>query len=277
MTPLLSLDISVNYGNKAILSEVSLEVAEGEALAVIGQSGSGKSTLALAILGLLGWQGGRMTGSLKFAGREMIGAKERRWRELRGKEIGLVLQSASSALNPALRLETQLREAWQAHSRVPWLDQKREALALLSRFDLPTDDSFLSRFPRQISTGQAQRILIGMALLHRPALLVADEPTSALDPPTAREVLESLRIANRDWNTGLVYITHDVATVPGLCQRVAVIKEGRVVEQGACEEVFNHPCHDSTRYLLAAVTDQSCRRAGEFSEPHESARGVGKR
>jgi len=253
VTPLLSIDVSVHYGAKTILDRVCLEVLEGEAVAVVGQSGSGKSTLALAILGLIGWQRGRVTGSIRFGARELVGAKERELRRLRGKEIGLVLQSASSALNPALRLETQFREAWQAHSRVPWRDQRDETLSRLSRFELPASDEFLHRFPREISIGQAQRVLIAMALLHRPAVLVADEPTSALDPLTAREVLQSLRVANQDWNTALVYITHDVATVPSLCTKVAVMREGRIEEQGACVEVFTHPRREYTRTLVEAV------------------------
>ena len=253
MIPLLSLNFSVRYGLKSILQDLSLDVQEGEALGVVGQSGAGKSTLALAILGLIGWQRGEITGSIRFRNRELVGAKERELRPLRGKEIGLVLQGASSALNPALRLETQFREAWGAHSPVPWRDQRPETMRTMSRFGLPSTEEFLRRFPKEISIGQAQRVLIAMALLHRPALLVADEPTSALDPVTAREVLESLRIANQECNTALVYITHNLATVPNLCHRVAVMREGRIVEQGACAALFATPRHEYTRTLLEAV------------------------
>ena len=253
MIPLLSSDFSVHFGHKAILHDVNFDVHEGEAFGVVGQSGAGKSTLALAMLGLIGWQGGKITGSIRFRTRELVGAKERELRLLRGKEIGLVLQSASSALNPALRLETQFREAWAAHSPVPWRDQRMETLRTLSRFGLPSTDEFLRRFPKEISIGQAQRVLIAMALLHRPALLVADEPTSALDPLTAKEVLDSLRIANQECNTAIVYITHNLATIPSLCHRVAVMRDGRIVEQGTCPEVFAHPRHEYTRTLLEAV------------------------
>ena len=237
MMPLLSIDICVRYGEKTILDRVSLEVRQGEALAIVGESGSGKSTLALSILGLIGWNRGKVTGSIRFGARELVGAKEKELRGLRGKEISLVLQSASSALNPALRLETQFREAWAAHSRLSWRDQREETLARLSRFGLPANDEFLRRFPREISVGQAQRVLIAMALLHRPALLVADEPTSALDPFTASDVLESLRIANREWNTALIYITHNLETAANLCDRVAVMRCGRIVEQGSCDNL----------------------------------------
>jgi ABC-type glutathione transport system ATPase component len=254
MTPLLSIDISVHYGGKPILDRVCLDLRHGEAFAVLGQSGSGKTTLALAIPGLIGWQHGKVTGSIRFKGRELVGAKESELRRLRGKEIGLVLQSASSALNPALRLETQFREAWGAHSGVPWRHQRAETLSRLSSFGLPANDEFLRRLPREISIGQAQRVLIAMALLHHPAILVADEPTSALDPLTAKEVIDALRIANQSWNTALIYITHNVATAPGLCSQAAVMRSGRIIEQGVCAEVFTHPQHEYTRALLAAIS-----------------------
>ena len=254
MTPLLSVEISVHYRHKTILRDVRFEMAEGEALGVAGQSGSGKSTLGLAIMGLLDWKGGTVTGSVRFRSRELVGEKERALRSVRGKEIALVMQSSNSALNPALRLETQLREAWRAHSNVPWWDHRPQALALLSRFDLPASDDFLRRFPSQISVGQAQRVLIAMALLHRPALLIADEPTSALDPATAVEVIETLRIANREWNTALIYISHDVASLSRLCDRVAVMFDGSVVEQGLCQETLDNPKHWYTRRLLQAVS-----------------------
>jgi len=238
VNPLLSIDVSVKYGEKAILDRVCMNVLEGQAVAIVGQSGSGKSTLALAILGLIGWHRGTVTGSIRFGERELVGAKERELRRLRGKEIGLVLQSASSALNPALRLETQFCEAWEVHSRVPWREQRAETLSKLSRLGLPATNEFLRRFPREISIGQAQRVLIAMALLHRPAVLIADEPTSALDQLTAQEVLNSLRVANREWKTTLIYITHNLATVPGLCDRVAVMQQGRIVEQGNSEDLL---------------------------------------
>ena len=253
MSKLLSLRLSVHYGDKAILRDVALEVGERESLGVIGQSGSGKSTLALAILGLLGWQGGRMTGSLVYNGREMTAAKDRDWRKLRGKEIGLVLQSASSALNPALRLETQFREAWQAHSHIPWRERRQEALALLARFDLPTDDSFLARFPRQISIGQAQRVLIAMAILHKPPLLVTDEPTSALDPITGAEILNLFADLNRRLNVAILYISHDLLSVARICHRIAILHDGEVVECDASERIFNSPAHPFTRQLIAAL------------------------
>ena len=254
MPPLLSLDFSVHYGTKPVLEDVRLDLHEGESLGVVGQSGAGKSTLALAILGLTGWRRGKITGSVRFRSRELVGASERDLRSIRGREISLVLQSANSALNPALRLDAQFREAWRAHSTIPWGDRRREAIRSLARFSLPSTDEFLRRLPHEISVGQAQRVLIAMAMLHHPALLVADEPTSALDTLTAREVLDTLRVANQEGNTALVYITHNLATVPKLCQSLAVMRGGRIVEQGDCRQLFSHPRHEYTQTLIDAST-----------------------
>ena len=250
---MLSAEFSVCYGKKVAVDHVAFEVFAGESLAIVGASGSGKSTVALALAGLAGWRGGRVTGSIRFRDTNLVTAGERQLRLLRGRQVALVLQSASSALNPALRLETQFREAWEAHAKSPWGTQRKETLERFARFRLPDTDEFLRRYPGEISIGQAQCVLIAMALLHRPALLIADEPTSALDPMTSRDVLESLRLSNRDWNTALVYITHDVLTVPALCQRVMIMESGRVIEQGHCEQVFAYPQHEYTRDLLAAA------------------------
>ena len=250
---MLSAEFSVSYGRKVAVDHVAFEVFAGESLAIVGASGSGKSTIALALAGLAGWRGGQVTGSIRFRDTNLVTAKEGRLRRLRGRDVALVLQSASSALNPALRLETQFREAWDAHAKSPWAVQRKETLDRFARFRLPDTDEFLRRYPGEISIGQAQRVLIAMALLHRPALLIADEPTSALDPITARDVLESLRLCNRDWQTALVYITHDVLTVPGLCQRVMIMENGRAVEHGDSEQVFAHPKHQYTRDLLGAA------------------------
>src|SRR5262249_9350408 len=150
----------------------------------------------------------------------------------------LVLQSPMAALNPALRIETQLREVWRAHRREPWKDGKDWARELLSRMGLPSDDPFFRRFPRQLSVGQAQRVVITMAVLHRPKLLIADEPTSALDPQTGSEIVELFRLLNREFGTAILYISHDLGTVARLCHSVAVLREGRIVDYGPVERIF---------------------------------------
>ena len=193
---------------------------------MIGESGSGKSTIALAIMGLIGMRGGKTRGSLLFEGRNLLGLKEREMRRLRGRRIAMVPQSPVSALNPVLRLETHLREAWRAHSPTPWREARPQVCDLLREMGLPADDNFLRRYPAQVSVGQAQRVLIAMAVLHRPALLVADEPTSALDPSSQRDLLDLLRRLNRQFAMSILYISHDLPSVTALCSRIGVLKTG---------------------------------------------------
>ena len=236
---LLSVNLSVDYRNKqGVLRDVAFDILPGEAFGLVGASGSGKSTIALAILRLLEMRGGSARGSIVFEGRELLTSTEKEMRRVRGRRIGLVPQSPASALNPALRLETHLREAWRAHSAQPWNSARAPVQQLLARLELPADDSFLRRYPHQVSVGQAQRVLIAMAVLHRPALLIADEPTSALDTSAQREILGLLRGLNREFAMAALYISHDLASVAAFCQRVGVLGGGRLAECGPVETMI---------------------------------------
>ncbi|MBI5280589.1 MAG: ABC transporter ATP-binding protein [Candidatus Solibacter usitatus] len=252
--PLLQADLTVSFQDRPVLRGTRLHIGHGACVGLVGQSGSGKSTLGLALMGLLGGEA-RVEGSVLFDGRELLGLGEREWRSIRGRRIALVLQGAYSALNPALRIESHLRESWLAHSKVRWHDARHQALALLRSFDLPCSDDFLARFPSQISIGQAQRVLIAMALLHRPSLLIADEVTSALDLLTQQEVLASLRRANREWGTAVLHITHDLLSVPALCGEVVVLDHGQIVESGPCAGVLGSPQHPYTQRLIGALPE----------------------
>jgi ABC-type dipeptide/oligopeptide/nickel transport system ATPase component len=235
----LSVHLSVDYRNKpGVLRDVEFDIRPGEAFGLVGASGSGKSTIALAILRLLGMRGGAACGSILFEGRELLTCGETEMRQLRGRKIALVPQSPASALNPALRLETHLREAWRAHSTRPWKEVRTPVRDLLMRLELPADEPFFRRYPHQISVGQAQRVLIAMAVLHRPALLIADEPTSALDTTAQREILALLRGLNREFAMAVLYISHDLASVAALCQRVGVLRGGRLAECGPVDAVM---------------------------------------
>lgn len=263
---LLEARLTVRIGGQTILDGVELRIGAGQCVGLVGQSGSGKSTLSLALLGLVGPNAG-VSGWLRFEGGEILGQREREWRKLRGRRIALVLQSASAALNPALRIETQFKEAWRAHSEEPWGAGRAAAFELMRSFDLPAEESFLKRYPSQVSIGQAQRLLIAMALLHRPALLIADEVTSALDAVTQREVLGSLRRANQEWGTAVLHITHDLMSVPELCSHVLVLDRGRVVEDGRVEEVFANPRHAHTRQLVECLHAAAGRIGARRAEP----------
>ena len=192
-------------------------------------------------------------------------------RRIRGRDIALVLQSPLASLNPALRIGTQMAEAWRAHqSGAEAKLWKARALELFERVSLPAEESFLDRYPRQLSVGQAQRVLIAMAVLHKPRLLIADEPTSALDAITQSEILELFRSLNRELNMAMLFVSHDLLAVASLCSRIAILQRGQIVETGATEQMFRDPRTDDTRALLEAVLRNSSA-AAEFAQVAASA------
>jgi ABC-type dipeptide/oligopeptide/nickel transport system ATPase component len=254
LTPLLSLRLSASYpGKPGALKNVSLELGRGEVLGLVGQSGCGKSTLALAILKLLYLKRGRAEGEIVLNGRDLMPLKERAMRAVRGREMALVLQSPMSALNPALRIGAQLEEAWKVHRRSSRQERARAVRETLENVSLPADAEFLRRFPAELSVGQAQRVLIGMAVLHRPPLLIADEPTSALDIVTQAEILQLFSALSRKLGMGILYISHDLLSVAAISRRVAVMEQGEIVECRAAAELFRSPAHPYTRKLIASL------------------------
>jgi ABC-type glutathione transport system ATPase component len=253
-SPLLSAAISVSYrGKPPVLRNIEMEMQPGEILGLVGQSGSGKSTLALAILGLLDNKGARIEGSIEFQGSDLLLTPERDLRKLRGRALGLVLQSPLSSLNPALKIRTQLREAWRAHANGSRADCEAAIGASLASVSLPADEEFLRRYPAQLSVGQAQRVLIAMTIIHRPALLIADEATSALDVITQSEILALFAKLNRETGMAILYISHDLPSVADICHRIAILHEGEIVELDSTERIFGAPQHPYTRRLIAAL------------------------
>ncbi len=260
---LLSFRASVAYAKKPVLRDVSLDIRRGEVLGLVGQSGSGKSTLAMAILGLLDRKRSLLQGSILLDGQDLLQIRQRDLRDLRGRKIALVLQSPQSSLNPALRIRTQLRETWRAHARGSHDECDRAIRTALENVSLPSSDEFLRKYPAQMSVGQAQRVLIAMATIHRPTLLIADEATSALDVITQSEILKLFRELNRTSGMAILYISHDLASVAGICDRVAILHEGSVVELGSAEEVLTRPQHEYTQRLLAAMPKMPQKPAGK--------------
>jgi ABC-type glutathione transport system ATPase component len=250
---LLSARLSVRYGGKPVLRDISLDIRSGEILGLVGQSGSGKSTLAMAILGLLDKKRAASSGSIEFNGCDLLRLKERELRDVRGRKLALVLQSPLSSLNPALKIRTQLKEAWRAHA-TGTRDQCEAAIReALTSVSLPSDDDFLRKHPSEMSVGQAQRVLIAMAVIHRPALLIADEATSALDVITQSEILALFRKLSRETGSALLYISHDLASVAGICDRVAILHQGSIVECDETRRILLQPQHEYTRRLMAAM------------------------
>jgi ABC-type dipeptide/oligopeptide/nickel transport system ATPase component len=252
--PLLSVAVDLDYpGKPNALADVRFDIWPGEILGLIGESGSGKSSVAMSILRLMRHKGAELRGSIRLNGRELLGLRERELRAIRGREIGLVLQSPLAALNPALSIGTQLKEAWRAHRRCAGLETEEHIGRTLEMVSLPRDKAFLSKRPAALSVGLAQRVLIAIAILHRPQLLIADEPTSALDMITQSEILRLFTELNRELGMAILYISHDLLSVAALCHRVAIMKNGRIVECAPMSRIFETPADQYTRSLVAAL------------------------
>ncbi|HEY7610799.1 MAG TPA: ABC transporter ATP-binding protein [Alphaproteobacteria bacterium] len=234
------------------VKEVSLEVRPGEVVCIVGESGSGKSVTASAVMGLLPRGQLRVTqGSIRLGGEELTKASAARLRALRGSRMSMIFQEPMTALNPVHPVGRQIEEVLRCHA---WRgDARRRVLALMDDVRLPDPNKIYHAYPHQLSGGQRQRVMIAMALILEPALLIADEPTTALDVTTQAQILALLKDLRTEHGAGVLFITHDFGVVADIAERVVVMKDGRVVETGAAEEVLRNPREDYTKMLIAAV------------------------
>jgi peptide/nickel transport system ATP-binding protein len=229
---------------------VSFDIAPGETLGVMGESGCGKTSIALAMLGLLSRDRTEISGSIHFRGQNLVGLGERSLRRIRGTEISMVYQEPGIALNPLMPVGAQIAEVVHAHREWSWKRCRTEARSMLTRVGLPSTDRVLSAYPHQLSGGQLQRVVLAQALVCRPALLIADEPTASLDARSQADFIALLRELNQQLNVSILLISHTPEIQASLAERVLVMKDGQVVEQGRFEELYWKPSHPYTRTLL---------------------------
>ncbi|WP_110590041.1 dipeptide/oligopeptide/nickel ABC transporter permease/ATP-binding protein [Microbacterium suaedae] len=252
-------DLEVSYGTgdaqKAVVHHVSLDVAPGEVLGLVGESGSGKSQTAFSVLGLLPEGGWVSRGSLLFEGQELASLTARQRRALRGDGIAYVPQEPLSNLDPAYRIGHQLTEPLRTALGMSKKDARARALELLARVGIPDPESTYRAYPHEISGGMAQRVLIAGAVAGRPKLLIADEPTTALDVTVQAEVLDLLRDLREETGMGVLLVTHNFGVVADICDRVAVMQSGRIVETGPVEDILERPQEPYTRSLLDSMLE----------------------
>jgi peptide/nickel transport system ATP-binding protein len=250
--------VTVGARPYAIVEGINFSLLPGEVLGLVGESGSGKTTVALALMGYAR-TGMRLGGSVQVGGVDMIAASEDTRRTIRGKVISYVQQDPGTSLNPVLRIGTQLRERLLAHDRAA--DSKTRIDSVLERMQLPVSREFLRRYPHQLSGGQLQRICIAMAVLCRPRVIVLDEPTTGLDVMTQRHVLELLYEVVATEGTAAVYVTHDLAVVEGIADRLGVMYAGVFVEEGPKDMVLRQPLHPYTQRLIQSTPSLRSRKA----------------
>lgn len=249
----LRVRVSAGYGAAETLTDICFDLHQGERVGIVGTSGAGKSTLVQALLGLQPWRNGWARGQVMMDDADLLTLPERELRRLRGRRVALVPQSPLTSLNPALTIQQHFQECWRAHRATAAEPMRRRIDELMCSVHLPPTEEFLRRRPASISIGQAQRVLIALALLHRPALLIADEPTSALDACTGEEILKLFHDVTADGATSLLYVSHDLVSVFRLCDRMLIISKGELVDDIELSSATFQQAHAATRALLQTL------------------------
>jgi oligopeptide/dipeptide ABC transporter ATP-binding protein len=235
------------------VDDVSFEIGEGETLGVVGESGCGKTITALSILRLVPEPGRIVSGRILFRGEDVTKMTDEEIRDFRGNDVAMIFQDPMTSLNPVTKVGRQIEEAMTAHERFTHALARNRVVALLTRVRVPAAESRVKDYPHQFSGGMRQRAMIAMGLSNEPALLIADEPTTALDVTVQAQIIQLMKQLNRELGTAMMLITHNMALVASLCQRVVIMYAGRVVEQGTVEQIFNSPQHPYTWALLRSV------------------------
>ncbi len=252
----LTIDIQTERGTIPIIRDVSFEVAAGETLGIVGESGSGKTLSCLGLLKLIPTPPAiYRQGQVVFNGEDLWQLSEEKLREVRGRQISVIFQEALSALNPVMKVGTQVAEVMIHHLGFSTDAARAEVLRLFDRVGIADAADRFEQFPHQLSGGLQQRVMIAMALACKPALLIADEPTTALDVTIQVQILELLKSIQEETGMALIFISHDLGVIAEVCKRVQVMYAGQIVESAAIREIFNNPRHPYTRLLLDTIPD----------------------
>jgi peptide/nickel transport system ATP-binding protein len=259
MGPLLSVndlkvEFSTRHGRVTALDGVSFSLNEGETLGVVGESGCGKSITALAVMGLIPMPPGRIaSGSIRFNDEELIGVSEKRMREIRGGEIGMIFQEPMTSLNPVFRVGDQIAEAIMLHQGLSRDEARARAVELLKTVGIPEAARRAEAYPHELSGGMRQRVMIAIAISCRPKVLIADEPTTALDVTVQAQIFDLMREIQQEFGVAIIMITHDMGAISEMADRVAVMYAGRIIEEGHADAILDSPGHPYTRGLIGCI------------------------
>ncbi len=258
----LSVDIPVPSGMLHPVQDISFHVERGETLAIVGESGCGKSLTSLAIMDLLPSRARRTAAKLELDGRDLSGLSERAMADIRGNRMSMIFQEPMTSLNPAYTIGDQLTEALLRHRDASRAEARQRAVWLLEKVGITGAAGRLRQYPHQLSGGLRQRVMIAMALMCGPDLIIADEPTTALDVTIQAQILHLLADLQREFQTGLILITHDLGVVSRVADRIAVMYAAQIVEEGTAEQIFEAPAHPYTQGLLACIPIPGKTRRG---------------
>jgi oligopeptide transport system ATP-binding protein len=266
--PILSVrDLAIRFrtadGTVTAAADVGFDIRAGEIVGLVGESGSGKSQILMSLMGLLA-SNGHASGSAVFRGEENLNAPARRLDALRGASMSMIFQDPMTSLNPYLRVSTQLVEVLERHRGMTRAEAMAQALAIMESVRIPDAARRIRLYPHEFSGGMRQRVMIAMALLCRPALLLADEPTTALDVTVQAQILELIADLARSIGTAVLFVTHDLGVVARLCDRVIVLYGGRIMESGEATDIFGDPKHPYTRGLIDSTPRLDERSHGEL-------------
>ena len=259
----LSVKIPLAGGVLHAVDNISLSVAKGETLCIVGESGCGKSLTSLAIMDLLPKKAIRTVDALKLGGTSIANFSEKDMSSIRGNKMGMIFQEPMTSLNPAFTVENQMVETLARHQSLTGIEARELAIKMLEKVGITPAEQRLKQYPHQLSGGLRQRVMIAMTLLCEPELIIADEPTTALDVTIQAQILDLLRQLQNDFDVGLIFITHDLGVVANIADRVAVMYAGQIVEEGTVFEIFDKPTHPYTRGLLRCIPVPGKIKRGE--------------
>lgn len=255
--------LTVCFGDRCVIDNVSMSVKRGEVLGIVGESGSGKTMTALSIMGLLSPQAQVKAGSIRLDDREILGLDEKAMSDIRGKDVAMIFQEPMTSLNPTMRIGRQLGEAVRLHHGrgISAAEIKKMVMEALADVRLPEPERVYGSYPHELSGGMRQRVMIAMGTICRPGYLLCDEPTTALDVTTQKGIIELIRSMKEEHNMGIVFITHDLKLLKNFADKVIVMCRGEVVESGTVQEIFSSPKQEYTKRLIGAIPDRSRRIA----------------